>query len=142
MSRQRRGIGRNSLYQRCRRLLKFGRSPKFGSFQNIAQNFCAILKLTLWHSSQFGNWVKTSYGVGEKLTLNIGHFKLYLGQDKIVFCKEYLSKPRHYGVKIDSPKNLFSSNTETVHFDFPLDIASQIIRLKMHFFKRNLLQVF
>ena len=55
--------------QSCRRLPKFGRSPDFGSFQKIeqkiAQNFCAILKLTLRPSSQSWNWVKTSNGVGE-----------------------------------------------------------------------------
>ena len=53
-------------YQSCRQLLNFGRSPEFGSFQKIAQkiaqNFCAILKLTLWPSSQSWNWVKTSNG--------------------------------------------------------------------------------
>ena len=51
--------------QSCRRLPKFGRPPEFGSFQKIAQNFCAILKLTLRPSSQSWNWVKTSNGVGE-----------------------------------------------------------------------------
>ena len=31
--------------QRCRRLPNFWRSPKFGSFQKIAQNFCAFYKI-------------------------------------------------------------------------------------------------
>ena len=36
-----------SAMQRCRRLPNFGRSPEFGSFQKIAQNFCAIFKIGL-----------------------------------------------------------------------------------------------
>ena len=54
--------------QSCRRLPKFGRPQEFGRFQKIAQkmaqNFCAILKLTLRPSSQSWNWVKTSNGIG------------------------------------------------------------------------------
>ena len=33
------------LGQSCRRLPNFGRSPEVGSFQKIAQNFCAIFKI-------------------------------------------------------------------------------------------------
>ena len=45
--------------QNCRRLPNFGGSPKFGSFQKIAQNFCAIFKIGQKRSKKFPNATKT-----------------------------------------------------------------------------------
>ena len=49
--------------QRCRRLPIFGRSPKFGSFQKIAQkiaqNFCAIFKIGQKRPKNLLNATKT-----------------------------------------------------------------------------------
>ena len=42
-----------SLVQSHCLLPKLQRPPEFGSFQKIAQNFCAVFKLTLWPSSPF-----------------------------------------------------------------------------------------
>ena len=38
------GVEGASRWQRCRQLPNLGRSPEFGSFQNITQNFCAFFK--------------------------------------------------------------------------------------------------
>ena len=45
--------------QSCRRLPKFGRPPEFGSFQKIAQNFCAIFKIVKKRSKKLLNATKT-----------------------------------------------------------------------------------
>ena len=45
--------------QSCRRLPNFGGSPEFGSFQKIAQNFCAIFKIGQKRSKKFPNATKT-----------------------------------------------------------------------------------
>ena len=42
----------------CRRLPNFGRSPEFGSFQKIAQNFCAIFKIGLKRPKKLPNTTK------------------------------------------------------------------------------------
>ena len=45
--------------QSCRRLPNFGGSPEFGSFQKIAQNFCAIFKIGQKRSKKLPNATKT-----------------------------------------------------------------------------------
>ena len=50
---------RDCAKQSFRQLPNFGRSPKLGSFQKIAQNFCAISKIGQKRPKKLPNYTKT-----------------------------------------------------------------------------------